>query len=353
MKPRFKILDTTLRDGSYTINFQFSVADTAYLVERLEQAGFELIEIGHGVGLNASNKGHGKALHSDEEYMQAAAKVIRQAKWGMFCIPGIARLEDVDLAAQYNMGFIRVGANVTEIPSMQPFIERARKHGMYVCANFMKSYALTPKQFAEKAKLAQDYGAEVVYVVDSAGGMFPRDVKAYFAAIRELTDVPLGFHGHDNLSLAAANSLEAIELGYDIVDTSLQGMGRSAGNTVAETLVAALIKQGYDMPIDLLGILDLGHSYIAPFLTNQGREPLDTISGFADFHSSYMSIIHRVSAKYGVHPAILICEATKIDKANMNEAALEARAHELQGTAAPANTHYNFARYIGNEQQPA
>ena len=95
-----EILDCTLRDGSYANNFSFTSADTAVICRRLEKAGIKLIEVGHGVGLNASNVGHGRATQTDEEYMEAAAGAVKDARWGMFCIPGIARLEDVDLAAK-------------------------------------------------------------------------------------------------------------------------------------------------------------------------------------------------------------------------------------------------------------
>ncbi|EGN37325.1 hypothetical protein HMPREF0988_01732 [Lachnospiraceae bacterium 1_4_56FAA] len=79
-----KILDTTIRDGSYAIDFKFSCKDVQNLVEKAEKIGIEYIEIGHGQGLNASSPEHGIALQSDEEYMKAARKVAGKAKLGFF-----------------------------------------------------------------------------------------------------------------------------------------------------------------------------------------------------------------------------------------------------------------------------
>ena len=74
---KVKILECTLRDGSYAIDYQFTDEDTAIIAAGLEDAGFRFIEIGHGLGLNASNAGEGVAAASDEDYLKAAASVLK------------------------------------------------------------------------------------------------------------------------------------------------------------------------------------------------------------------------------------------------------------------------------------
>jgi 4-hydroxy-2-oxovalerate aldolase len=310
------ILETTLRDGSYAINFQFTAADTAIICSELERAGFQMIELGHGVGLRASKLGIEKAAESDEAYLRAAAESLKTAKWGMFCIAGMAKLEDVDMSADYGMSFIRIGTNVTEVEKAEPFITRAKRHGMFVSANLMKSYAMKPAEFAEKAKAAQKYGADILCIVDSAGGMLTSDMEHYFTAVQDVCDIPLGFHGHNNLGLAVANSLRAVELGAVVVDTSLQGLGRSAGNTPTELFLMVLERRGYRMGIDPLKVMDIGERYIKALVDRSGYESVDIVTGYAQFHSSYMGIIREYSSKYRVDPRKLIinlCEENKID----------------------------------------
>ena len=316
---KVKILETTLRDGSYAINFSFTSKDTSTICKELERAGFEFIEIGHGVGLNASNCGYGQAAQTDEEYMEAAASVLKKAKFGMFCIPGISKIEDIDLAAKYKMGFIRIGTNVTEVEESKEFIEKAKNYGMFVCANFMKSYAMDAQGFAQKAKLAQNYGADMVYVVDSAGSMFPEDIKGYFDAIREVSDISLGFHGHDNLSIAVYNSIYAAEMGFDVVDTSLQGLGRSSGNAATENFVAAMIKRGHSLDVDFFRILEIGKKYIRQYIKSNGKDVLDVVAGFSKFHSSFMRYIDKYSTRYEISPAKLMIEVSKVDKINVTD----------------------------------
>ena len=349
LKPR--ILDTTLRDGSYVINFQFTARDTAIIAGKLDEAGFELIEIGHGVGLGASEAGYGQAAEADEGYMEAAASAVKRAKWGMFCIPGVATLDHVDRAAGYGMKFIRIGTNVTDVPQSQRFIERARHHGMFVCANYMKSYASDPQEFARNAVLSEKYGAEVVYFVDSAGGFLTRDIEPYFRAVRDASKIAIGFHGHDNLGLGVANAVRAAELGADIIDTSLQGMGRSAGNTATELFIAVMERMGAPLGYDLLQVMDIGERYIKPLIRRDGFSSIDIISGYAQFHSSYMGVIREFSSKYGVDPRKLIVTLCEHDRVNAPRDLVESLARSLQRDGDEAfSGRFHLDRYYGAEQ---
>lgn len=346
----FKIIDTTLRDGSYAINFSFTSNQTYSICKGLEDTGIEYIEVGHGVGLNASNCGHGQALQTDKEYIQSAVNAVQHSRIGVFCIPGIAKLEDIDMAADNGIKFIRIGTNVTEVEKSEKFIMRAKNKGIEVFANYMKSYALNPEEFAKKVKISEGYGADGVYIVDSSGGMFSEDIKAYFCAVRKHSKIPIGFHGHDNLGLAIANTIEAVAMGMDFIDSSLQGLGRSSGNASTELLVSALIKKEYPLNVDFIKLMEIGHKHIIPLIVSTGKQPLDMISGFADFHSSYMNYIQKYSFKYNINPLLLIIEFCKIDKVNISEELLDELAKKIKSEEMVSLDEYNFNRYFGHEQ---
>ncbi len=272
------ILEVTLRDGSYLIDFQFTAEDTATIAAALESIGFRWIEIGHGLGLNASQAGKGMAAATDEGYMEAAAQALQDAKWGMFFIPGIGREEDIRLAADYGMSFLRIGTNVTEAAQAQPYIALAKELGLIVSYNAMKSYAVSPPEFGAVVAQARNWGADIACLVDSAGSMDPDSVAAYLRAAKAESESPLGYHGHDNLSLAMANTLRAIEEGAVLVDSSLQGMGRSAGNAVTEVLVAILQRRGSMQHIDLKAAMDVGQGLIQPFWANAVSTPWPSLA---------------------------------------------------------------------------
>lgn len=349
-----QLLDTTLRDGSYVINFQFTARDTSIIAAQLENCGFELIEIGHGIGIGASVAGHGAAAETDNAYLEAVAGTLKKAKWGMFCIPGIATLEQLDVAAGFGMKFVRIGTDVAEVARSRDFIARAKKHGLFVCSNFMKSYAVSPQEFAHYAKMSQDYGTDMVYIVDSAGGMMTDDVEHYYRAVRDICDVRIGFHGHNNLGLGVANAVRAAQLGFDIIDVSLQGMGRSAGNTPTELFLPVMERLGFKMGLDPLKVMDVGEKYIKPLLPKDGLSSLDIVCGYAQFHSSYMGIIREYSSKFNVDPRKLIVALCEKDRVSAPRPLVEQLARELSQEPDEAfSARFHLDRYHGAEQNPA
>lgn len=344
---KVNLLDVTLRDGSYAINFQFSCAQQRLITSGLEKLGIQYIEIGHGQGLNASNPKNGVALHTDEEYLEAAKYSLSSAKYGMFCIPGIAKLEDIDKASDLGAGFLRIGTNVTEVNSSEPFVARAKKRGLLVATNYMKSYAVDPEYLAEQVEKSEAYGADIAYVVDSAGCMTPDQVEKTTEVIRKRSNISLGFHGHDNLGFALANSLKAAELGYDYIDCSLQGMGRSSGNTSTELFAIAAHKAGFDIDIDVKKLLKLSRQYVYPL--SKKINMIDTMCGYTGFHTSYLPAIHKISGKYGVDPLTLIEKYTEVDQVHMDINKLEEIAKTLPEDLDSFSL-CDFNGYFGQEQ---
>jgi 4-hydroxy 2-oxovalerate aldolase len=317
------ILETTLRDGSYLIDFRFTAADTAWLARELEACGIGFIEIGHGLGLGAS-KVHAPAAASDEDYVKAAHGALTRAKFGMFAIPGVAKLDDLAMAADLGMDFVRIGANVDRVKEMQPFVAEARKRGLFVCTNFMKSYCMPPDTFGEVGAMAESFGSQMNYVVDSAGGMLPQDVRLYFEALAKKTTVPMGFHGHDNIRLAIANSLIAIECGALYVDTTLFGIGRGSGNAATE-LVAAIMKQRFAMldQVDELRLMQLAEREAAPLMHNRHQETVSEALGLAQVHSMYLDAIVERAQQEDIDPHELIARVGKIDRLTVTERILD------------------------------
>lgn len=312
------ILDTTIRDGSYAVDFKFSCSDVADIISKLEKLGFKYIEIGHGLGLNASSAKYGYSLHSDKEYMLVAQKILKKARFGFFCIPGIARLEDIRLAADNGVSFIRVGINANMVEKTEPYLKEAKKLGLFTTVNLMKSYILSPDELAERIALIQEYGADVAYLVDSAGCMLPEDIEKYTNAIKHKTDIMLGFHGHNNLGLAVSNSLKCIQLGFDYIDCSLQGLGRSLGNAPTEQLIMILEKQGYPLNIDVPRLLEYGYTIIKDVSKKAPMHPLDLVCGYSGFHSSFLKDIYRCCNEKNIDPMRLIIAYSKVNQATMD-----------------------------------
>ncbi|MFM9066128.1 MAG: 4-hydroxy-2-oxovalerate aldolase [Planctomycetota bacterium] len=315
MPRKVSIFDCTLRDGSYAVNFQHTAADTEAIVRGIDQLGIEWIEVGHGLGLNASGPRYGQAAATDAEYVRAASRAAKHARIGAFFIPGIAAETHVDLALDCGATFLRIGTNIVQSEESWRFIRYAKQKGLYVFYNAMKSYVVSPQEFLRRAIQVVEQGADSVYVVDSTGNMAPGEVGRFCDLLREGLAVPFGFHGHNNLGLAIANSFEALEHGASTVDCTLAGIGRGGGNAQLEVFVALCERLHIHTGVDLLAAQDAARSLIHDGLQDVACiEEMNTVMGFAGFHSSFVSHLKAVAEKCRVDPRRLIIEVSKYDR---------------------------------------
>jgi len=314
------ILDCTIRDGSYVIDFQFEKKIISYITKGLAEAGIQKIEVGHGVGFDAYRSQYTPAKHSEEEYIRTASLFKGKSKIGHFFIPNIGKNENISKSVDWGLDFIRIGINIPEIEKAKEAVQIAKDAGLEISINLMKSYALEPEKFKEKALIADSYEPDVICLVDSAGGMFQEDVRTYIRAIIDDITADVGFHGHNNLMLAVANTLTAIEEGVKVVDSSLLGMGRGGGNAQTEVLATIFEKKKIKTDIDIYRLMDLGDQYIKPLLENlQGILYMDVTAGFAQFHSSFLNKFIPVAEKYNIDIRDLIIRVSEIDKVSPSE----------------------------------
>jgi 4-hydroxy 2-oxovalerate aldolase len=135
---------------------------------------------------------------------------------------------------------VRIALDPENLSRALKLAEAIQKLGFSVGFNVMymskwKQY----KTFLNEIKFVNDV-ADYFYMVDSYGGVYPQDVKETIDLVKERTTCKIGFHGHNNLELALINSLTALELGAEIIDATVTGMGRGAGNLKTELLLTAL-----------------------------------------------------------------------------------------------------------------
>lgn len=333
-KGKVAILDATLRDSGYAIHFQFSARDTRNLCQGLEKAGVTMIEVGHGLGLGASSVTNGVALETDEDYLGAAAAALTHARFGAFFIPGLGSKEDLAKAANLGMYFVRIGYEVTEIDVARPYVDFAKELGLEVWLNPMKSYAVSASEFGSIAFRAASWqSVDTLCLVDSAGCMLPDEVAAYVTSARQSCDLPLGFHGHNNLGMANANCLAAVGAGATCVDGTLRGMGRSAGNAQTEILAYALQQAGYETAVDPVALFHVVTSYLEPLMLQpQGIPPLEALYGMTRFHSSHLPRFRRALAKFDVDLKRLIMAVSKIDCISPSDELIESVARDLSRT---------------------
>lgn len=327
-----EILECSLRDGSYAVDFNFTAADTGLLVRELSKVGFKWIEVGHGMGIGADLAGKGEMPQGYLELIKVARKNT-SSKIGMFYIPSIVPVEHLLAASREGLDFVRIGANATEAAGAFDTVAYAKKLGLTVGMNLMKSYAISPVEFGRLAKEAEDAGADIVYLVDSVGGMNPREVEEYIGEATSRASCEFGFHGHDNLKMAVANTLKAFECGAKFLDSTMMGVGRGAGNAPSEALVCLLEDMGVDTGVNIYSLLKMADVYITPLLSSIDMyDTKEVAMGYGKFHSSHMPKVMAASQKYQADLKELIIRMGRIDPVNIDEHTLEEVAKSLEGS---------------------
>lgn len=308
-----QILDCTLRDGGYSVNFQFTEQTIRNVLTGLETSGIRLIELGHGLGLNAAQALVKPSLVSDERCLEIATESLNKADWGMFCIPGIAELSHLRLAAREEMRFVRIGVNITEVESASRFVGLAKELEVITFVNLMKTSLLDIDGITSAVQKCAASGADVVYLVDSMGSLLPHEISDMFDLVGQSVEVPLGFHGHDNLGLANANALAAINGGAMYVDTTLDGIGRGAGNSSTEAVATILRKQGVRR-YDFANLARLSEGEIRPLRRIHDDRLYQLVGALTQIHSNYFPLIRECAEKMNVDPVGLMEGVAKIDR---------------------------------------
>ena len=303
--------DMTLRDGMHPKRHRMTLTQMKDIAKGLDAAGVPLIEVTHGDGLGGSSVNYGFPAHSDEEYLSAVIPLMTRTKVSALLIPGIGTVDHLRMAHGLGVHAMRVATHCTEADVAEQHITLARKLEMDTVGFLMMAHMTSVENLVKQAKLMEGYGANCIYVTDSAGYMLPPDVKARLSAVREALhpQTELGFHGHHNLAMGVANSIAAIEAGAVRIDAAAAGLGAGAGNTPMEVLVAVCERMGIATGVDLWKIQDVAEDIVVPIMDSPVRLDRDALTlGYTGVYGSFLLFAKRASALHGVPARDILVE---------------------------------------------
>ena len=330
---RITIHDMCLRDGMHAKRHQITVKEMVAAARAMDDAGIPLIEVTHGDGLGGASVNYGFPAHSDEEYLGAVCKEMKNAKISALLLPGIGTVDHLKMAVDCGISTIRVATHCTEADVSEQHIKLAsRIDGLDTVGFLMMAHMAEPEQLLEQLKLMEDYGANCVYITDSAGYMLPDDVSARISLARaELNPATeIGFHGHHNMGMAVANSLAAVEAGATRIDGSLAGLGAGAGNTPLEVFVAVCDRMGVVTGVDLFKAMDIAEDIIVPIMEHMVRVDRDSLTlGYAGVYSSFLLFAKRSAEKYGLSSRDILVELGRRHTVGGQEDMIEDMALEM------------------------
>lgn len=297
----FTLVDSTLRDGSHAVSHRLTEAQVRSVVSGLDAAGVPVIELSHGDGLGGSSFNYGFSAVDELELLRAASEENRGAELAVLLLPGIGVATDLHGVSELGATVARICTHCTEADISEQHIGLARELGMTAVGFLMMAHMLEPPALLEQARRMQSYGAQVVYVTDSAGALTPDGVRARVGRLVEELDCQVGMHAHNNLQLAVANSLAAFEEGASWIDGCTRGLGAGAGNTPTEILVAVFDKLGIDTGVDPFAVMDVAEEVVAPIMPRpQVVDRAALLLGYAGVYSSFLLHAERAAARFGV-----------------------------------------------------
>jgi 4-hydroxy-2-oxovalerate/4-hydroxy-2-oxohexanoate aldolase len=270
-----------------------------------------LIEVTHGDGLGGASVNYGFPAHTDEAYLSAVIAEVKQAKVSALLLPGIGTVDHLRLAHELGVHTIRIATHCTEADVSEQHIGLARKLEMDTVGFLMMAHMSSPEQLVKQAKLMESYGANCIYITDSAGYMLPDDVTARIGLVRAALkpETELGFHGHHNLAMGVANSIAAIAAGANRIDAAAAGLGAGAGNTPMEVFVAVCERMGIQTGVDVFKISDVAEDLVVPIMDAPIRIDRDALTlGYAGVYSSFLLFAKRAEAKYRVPARDILVE---------------------------------------------
>lgn len=309
---KIRLHDMSLRDGMHSIGHQFTLDNMRDLSQALDAAKVPLIEVTHGDGLGGSSVNYGFGLHTDKEYLQAVIPNLQHTEVSILLIPGIATIEDLKKVQDLGVKTVRVATHCTEADVSEQHIKYSSQQGLDTVGFLMMGHMVDENVILEQAKKMYDYGANCLYMADSAGHMLPEEVKNKIALLRNEfpENIEIGFHAHHNLGMAIANSLAAVEAGATRIDGSVAGFGAGAGNTPLEVFAAVCDLYGIETGIDVSKLMDAAEDVAVPImgdtLPRLNRDALTL--GYAGVYSSFLLHARNAEKKHGIPAREILLE---------------------------------------------
>lgn len=271
-RPEIRVLDCTIRDGGLMNNHQFDDALVKAVYTACVEGGVDYMELGY----KASRKGIKSGEHGcwkyclEEDIRRIVGDNDTDLKLAVMADAERCDFrEDIPPKSESVIDMVRVAAYINQIPSALEMVKDAHDKGYETTVNLMAVTTVPERELNEGLELLAGSEAQAIYVVDSFGALYSEQVHylvGKYLSHCKASGKTVGMHAHNNLQLAYANTIEAIIEGANMLDATMAGLGRGAGNCPMELLIGFLHNPKYD----LRPILHCVHNHVEPLRQKLG-----------------------------------------------------------------------------------
>ena len=284
------ILDCTLRDGGYYNNWDFNIKFVNKYLQSMSDTGINFVEIGFR-RVNLSSYA-GECAYSTDTFLNKLI-IPKNVKLGVM-INAKEYLKNTKSLVNKNflpanlskVNFVRIAINFDNFQSAKVLVALLKKLGYKIGLNLMQSHGRDEPEYIDAAKKINDWGnVDMLYFADSFGNMYPNDVQHIVSSLQKGWKGDLGFHSHNNKSLALINCIESLKGGVVWCDGTILGMGRGAGNVTTEGLILETNKI-YKTNYKLSGLIEI----------------LIDFQNLKDHYKWGSSLFYHLAAEKDIHP---------------------------------------------------
>jgi len=310
---KLKFFDSTLRDGSHAIKHSLSKETIAEYCIKMDNAGMEVIIVGHGNGLGASSLLTGLSTMRDLDMLAVARENLHRTQLGVFLIPGYGTIrDDLTPAIEAGVDLVCVAAHCTEADVTKQHIEYVKKQNKSAYGVLMMYHMTSVRRLVSEALKMQDYGADGIIIMDSAGASTPDLVSKTIRSLKRMLSIKIGFHPHNNLGMAVGNAYVAYESGVDIIDATVKGFGAGAGNCQIEAFIALLKKMDIETGVDLYTLLDVSDQVIMPvWPKGKTLDSISVVSGMSGVFSTFTPHVKVAAKQFNIDEKDIFAELGK------------------------------------------
>jgi 4-hydroxy 2-oxovalerate aldolase len=278
------LLDVTLRDGGYVNGHSWTRSRAQAVVAACDAAGVPYCEIGYfRPGRHETDGARLPAACCPPDYLDDLRTRFPGVALVVMVHPRDVSITDYRVVAELGVAVVRFPVRHDTLSTSEPHIAAAREAGLRVTLNLIRASEVEPGAVAEAAVAAESFGANVFYLADSNGSLFPAQVATLLTRVAETTGITLGFHAHDGLSLAFINSLTALDYGCRYLDASIGGVGKGGGNLALE-LIVGYLRTRQQAPFSMTPLAREAPTVISGAHRGQGARCESMVSGLLDLN---------------------------------------------------------------------
>lgn len=261
-----RVVDATIRDGGLCNNFEFSDEFVKELYKANIKAGIDYMEFGYKASKKLFNVNEfGKWKFCDEQDIRSiVGDNVSDMKISVMADVGRCDYKtDFLPASESVIDMVRVACYIHQIPAAVEMIEYLHDLGYETTCNIMAISQIGADNLREALEMLCETSVDIIYIVDSYGSLYPENIEKYSKMYLEYankSNKQIGIHAHNNQNLAFANTIEALSYGVSYLDSTVQGMGRGAGNCASELLLGFLRNPKYS----LYPLLTFIENYMVP-----------------------------------------------------------------------------------------